>query len=519
MKHFNHVLFVLVFLLTSCVSSQQTDEVPEQISEIAVIEQPTNRELWSIDRASESLSDHHVVSQDRNYPLFPKINKPQSNKGVFFPVNYYYDTETIYTSESSLFSAFNFQSGQRKWQSEIDGFALGAGSETVFVLTNENDIYGLDKITGESKWRIILGSLFKNSNLYLHPKILNNGNGYVLIVTESSDNQQISQNWLLVIDEITGDVSLIPIQFEDYQPLLPIAFVDNVLIAQMNLKGISLSNEYVGVDIKDGSIVWNFFPDKTLYTFKIDIDMEVLFIKSNFADLIALDMITGNQIWAGSLLEVNPIVRNSQPLSDIVFAEYEILEKYILGETSDTIFVFDIKTGALINSIPVSPKRAVIYSGNKLVVYNLESHVLQGIDYLNGNILWEDSEPPIEPIEAGNDDEDVISVYMNYISYKDVIVIPGVGYQNIAIDSRTGKQLWALPIATINDMRQCVVYEDKLLCFGYGGLHLIDLYTGNEEIMQMSYGSYPESWWIEVINQTSFLVSYDRLYLFDLSFQ
>ena len=120
---------------------------------------------------------------------------------------------------------------------------------------------------------------------------------------------------------------------------------------------------------------------------------------------------------------------------------------------------------------------------------------MQGIDYLTGEILWQDDEVRWEHI------------YSDSYYYKDVIVVnhQGVG---LAIDQRTGNHLWE------NDSRIFLgIIEDKFLV----AWSLVDPITGEEQEIAITDRFYFTSYhYLELLENAIIISNFEKLMYIDL---
>jgi outer membrane protein assembly factor BamB len=89
-----------------------------------------------------------------------ELSKPHDNFIPVYPKSYAYDDRNIYlTQQDGYPAAYDINDGSELWVSNMDGYVVGCGQETVFVFTNNNRIYGLNKSDGQEKWKIIIDTL------------------------------------------------------------------------------------------------------------------------------------------------------------------------------------------------------------------------------------------------------------------------------------------------------------------------------------------------------------------------
>lgn len=500
----------LVEALKTKISSQSESSTDETATPFSQLndgdENLAGRERWAAEFNLPVYHDHDT-SNDYSKQLLPMITESNYPQQVFYGKGYAFDDRSFYLPhQAARIVSIDSMSGLIKWQSEIGGYVLAVGEETVFVFTGEDRIYGLDKNNGEVKWKIILELLFEEgTGLSIAPMMHRIDEKFVLILHSWSEWGNENAFWLLHVDEVDGANSLIQAK-ELSRGVTPLFFTDNLFIAEDEY-----SNTFMGINYADGRIIWQFKgPEseyRNLYIIDIDVQKNILYlfieysssvIGSGVSDLIAVDMMNGEPIWGGSIGDVN----NSLGIGVIYRNSCEIHEKYLICDTAifedpnrQILNIYDTKTGWLLNSI--IPERTFnhTYLGeNGLLVYYYDVGIMQGIDYLTGEILWQDDEVRWEHI------------YSDSYYYEDVIVVnhQGVG---LAIDQRTGNHLWE------NDSRIFLgLIEDKFLV----AWSLVDPITGEEQEIAITDRFAFTSYYLELLGNTIIISNYEKLMLIDL---
>lgn len=462
---------------------------------------------WSSEFSTFSLDyDQEETNRFSSY-LLPTITEMAHSQHYFFGRGYAFDESSFYfpSGRPGIISVDTL-TGSENWMSEIGGYVVAVGSETVFVLTSENRIYGLDKKTGEDIWKIFLEMLFdENTYLEITPLMHKQNDKYVMIIRTHKTSDE-SKFWLLQFNESTGDHELIQANSTLNGDYVPFYYLENLFIAN-NYP----NNSVVGVNYANGNLIWAIEkPTQNeghqLSIFHIEEDEKVLYLwhecysyESQYYDLLAVDMVSGNLVWGGSLSEIN---NYSAGLGNVFACDLREtflicnIEKY--DSDISHYDIYDRKTGQLLNSIVPERQNYTYLSENGLVVNYYEVGILQGIDYKTGEILWQD-------------DETELGQWRNYFIYEDIIVVKGSDLKYFAIDQQSGTQLW-----TRKSREFCGIIDSKFITSGYGSIIFIDSYTGEEqEIPEASFSC--DSGSIEYFGKTLILTDIWDLTVVDLN--
>ena len=136
------------------------------------------------------------ISTDSNYDIRKFFSNDeviyitQQDYYFYYPIGYALDLDYVYfpTDLANILS-INLQSGDVVWKSELQGYVLGVGKDTVFVLTGNNRVYVLNKSSGTDKWKILLEVLVDEIDyLSVYPKIIPLDEYYVLPVITDCPN-------------------------------------------------------------------------------------------------------------------------------------------------------------------------------------------------------------------------------------------------------------------------------------------------------------------------------------------
>lgn len=394
----------LVEALKTKISSQSESSTDETATPFSQMndgdENLVGKMRWTVEI---DLPNHYVspFTFDTYTPFYlPTVTQVNFYQQSFFNLGYLYDNTSFYLpSRGGRIVAVDIISGLEKWQSEIGGYVLAVGDDTVFVLTGEHRIYGLDKYNGEVKWKIILEMLFKEDTYISTASLMHKINDkYVLILQTSFYNPEEHNFWLMQIDENTGDYVFIQADPELGTDSDPFYYSENVIVVRKR-------DTFMGVNYEDGSIIWritkpeSYLDGGALVFVDMDIEEKILYlftevysgeIHNVIYDLIAIDMMTGDLIWGGSIGEVN----NSFGIG-IFDASCDILEKYLVcgthpfdDQNQDIYNIYDKNTGQFVNTFTPERWHHVYLSENGLIVEYSEVGIFQGIDYLTGEILW-----------------------------------------------------------------------------------------------------------------------------------
>jgi len=484
----------------SVFSFVQPEEVEDNLA---------GKERWAVGFGLPQHFDN-AISYTYSRRLLPRVTDANSSQQIFYGKGYAYDDTSFYLPSQGRIVAIDSISGLEKWQSETSGYVLAVGEDTVFVLTDEERIYGLDKKNGEVKWKIILELLFEEDTYIDTAAIMHKiEEKYVLILTThyyySVTNPSEHFFWLLQVDEKTGDYALIQAP-ELNSTEIPFFYSDNLIVAEQED-----TNTFMGINYANGKIIWQItrpegvYTDGFLHIVDIDIKEKILYLLSeNYSteirnvifDLNAIDIMTGNLIWGGSIAKIN----NSLGIG-IFDTSCDLLEKYLICKTSpfddqnEVVYnLYDRKTGQLLNSFTPERWHEIYVSENGLIVYYSEVGIIQGIDYLTGEVLWQD------------DEEEWSKLNRDYFYYEDVILVEDSNGNNLAIDQRTGNHLWT------KDDTLLGTFEDKFL-FRWC---LVDPISGEEQKISLNTKFGSDSL-IELSGRTLILSDFGILALIDLA--
>jgi len=201
------------------------------------------------------------------------------------------DDSVFAAAHEGQVSAFDIESGKRRWGTDLDvslsggvGYAVGQ----VLVATSEGEVYALDAGNGSVIWTANV-----SSEVLASPQ----GNGNIVAV-------QTIDNKLFVLDANTGDTLW---QHEDDAPLLTVRGTSSPLLTdRMVLAGFD-SGKLIAFNPENGSLIWEsrlaLPKGRTDLERMVDIDSQALLIDdviyaaSYQGRLGALSRGTGRSLW------------------------------------------------------------------------------------------------------------------------------------------------------------------------------------------------------------------------------
>ena len=430
-------------------------------------------------------------------PILPgKFNN--NDYQTLHPKGYAYDQQTVYLpSDLMRVTAVDLDSGMINWQSEMSGYVIGLGENTVFVYRDDNRLYGLDKSNGEEKWHIILNALVSDGELADPYLITINHMDTAIVPIRITKKFPAGYSLsFMYVNESTGNNYLIATNPEIAETVIPIAFIDGMVIATSEY-----DLYYYGINVDDGSIRWAIGDQYDDY-FHLDIaafdpDANILYLNPRYtasynADLIALDVLTGNMIWEGSLAEMNGI-RSSEFTPGLGSSNLYVTRDYVVSVYDNEVLVFQKEDGGLINTITPDRSFKAFISDSGMVLYYKDLRVYKGIDYVTGKELWQ---------------EDELTIYgWPFSSWyvDDIIMLRDDVNDLFAINQKTGDYLWSLDI---HGDQTFALYEDDMIYYDGKNLIFHNLHTGDtQEIFIDKYGyMLGNGGHIEILDDSSWLL-------------
>jgi outer membrane protein assembly factor BamB len=435
----------------------------------------------------------HGLLGGGSIPLLPgEIFTDSRSFELLYHKGYAYDHNAVYIpSDLAKIASIDIVNGKTIWQSDLEGEVFGLGKNTIFSYRNDNRIYGLDKNNGEEKWKIILDALVSETEkVYPFPFILNFQDKTIIPMNMTCLGDYTIR--FLYIDEVTGSNHLTECNADIQESVIPIAFIDGLVIAKSSY-GIF----YYGISVEDGSLRWSIgeeFADySALDILTYDAENNILFLIPRYvvndnADLISLNMTTGEKLWNGSLSEINDLTNFIPGFSSY---SLHITRDYIINVDLNQVMVFQIEDGALINTITPNRTFKAYVSESGLVLYYPDLGVLTGIDFATSEELWQ---------------EDELLIYnWPYYSWSagDIIMVRDKDANLVALDQKTGTQLWNSNIHA----DYYAIFEDKMIYFHGDNLIFLNLPTGiSQELYVEKYGSLVSHGHMEIVDENKWFL-------------
>lgn len=470
------MVIALAFIITFTTNLLGRDNDPIPSSDSKVVD-PTNS--ISFETAHPQNEDSKIIwhylfnpiniSNDFNYDIhrfFSHNNAfyiTQPGNYYYFPTGYAIDMNSAYfPSELTQIVSVDLQSGNMNWRSELSGFVLGIGDNTVFVLTSDDRIYGLDKKTGSEKWKIYLKLLVEENDYYsLYPQIIQLSESYYLpVVTDCPHGLSLR---FLKIDENSGESGYTRCNAEVDESLVPLLVLGDQLFAA--------NESFYNLNIEDGTVNWIIKSPRDisssldkLNVLDLDIDKGTFYYYTGMGsleDIYAIDIYTGNPIWPEGLIKRNGIK------TDYLAGEIYSVERFIILDSNlGIIYIFDKDDGLLINQIEAERKHEIYTAENGLIINYYDIGMKFGVDYASGVELWKDDETvPYQSSKVGG----------RFLHFQDVLLIPDEHKDQVAIDQKTGAKLWT---KDINHNEEFGFHNGYLVYFNGEALERINIQNG-----------------------------------------
>lgn len=423
-----------------------------------------NKIIWSflfnpINIATDFEYDIHKFFSDNNafYPT------QSDNYYYYYPTGYGIDTDSVYfPSELTNIVFVDLQSGNMNWRSELQGFVLGIGEDTVFVLTSDDRIYGLDKKTGSEKWKIYLKLLVEaDDNYSLYPQVIQLSESYYLpVVTDCPNGPSLR---FLKIEENSGQSGYTQCNAEADESLVPLVVLGDEIFAA--------DRSFYNLNIEDGSVNWIVRSPRDisysladLNVLDFDIEKGTLYYFTGWSpleDIYAIDIHTGNPIWSEGLIKGNNI-KTGYLDGDL----YSVDRFIILDSDLGIIYIFDKESGLLINQILAERKHEIYTAENGFIINYYDLGIKFGIDYVSGVELWKDDKT--EPYKSSQ-------VGRQFMCFQDVLFLPDEDRNLVAIDQKTGEELWVMDI---NLNEEFGFHNGELVYFNRETLERVNIQNG-----------------------------------------
>lgn len=406
--------------------------------------------------------------------------------------SYYVANGVLFFSDANQQpTAVDMQSGDKVWQSDMKATTIGLATNTLVVYRDDNRIYGLDKDTGQERWKVIVAGLVPDGQpLQPFPYIVP-GQGNITIPMLSRDNNSFDY-WniqFLNINETNGNTKL-----TEYNKVpnmdTPLAYSNGLVITQaLSIPngytgcrvGTKNTNSIAGVNPALGTETWIYVQPENSCLEVLDTDFpnSVMFVENygtaGFGseiptDLIALDTKTGRNIWGNGLLAKNNIVAFE--------GSYLFRQKYVYFVTPNDVYSFQKETGILISKF--SPERnfnAYFSENGGMVISYPELGTSNGVDLSSSQELWK------------NDD---LALADYLITVGDILVFQDKNTNEIlGLDQKTGQVLWKKFIQGYSDpfisiyANNFIIYNNVIFYKDaeFSRIYLLDPISGDNRII------------------------------------
>jgi outer membrane protein assembly factor BamB len=526
-------MFILACGLTSNLPSARTpsnnNNIPTKIITSAPIttstsittSTPERSIIWNWN-ASQFLFNWAGLRLPNYYPTDNNLHflsdeyKETNQPRLFYPKVYYYDETTLYAPNiNQQISAIDINTGNLLWQSDLTGYVIGLGLNSVLVYTKNNRIYGLDKSNGKEEWKIIIGLLLSENQESSPFPFSQEFQGEIIIPMNSGCGNYNNLRFLHITDETTGENWLSDCN-PDYEaePGTILAFVDGIFITtNSRWDGFENYANVTGYDPHNGSIIWkveeNAHDLLNIRIREFNTENKILYIQSyhnsglgeGVTDLLAIDVVSGDLVWGKGIFQLNGLDSYLRPNT---YTNFFLTKKLVYYYSDNEILVFQKNDGLLINKIPIERKFTPFFSENGMIVYYPELGIAQGIDPLSQDILWENDEFPSPNTERSLDN-------WNYNYYEDLIIFNLNGTSELfAVDQKSGDELWRSQIECNScDMILINKFGGSLIIGNVNDLWLMDLHSGDIRLANEGRSSTTDGIFIiETLDENSWILNY-----------
>lgn len=460
--------------------------------------------IWSVDHIQEfSLADNdrQIVGESllQHYDDITVLDTAGMDDNQFSPLiekGYAYDESAIYIKPRSGFVAsHDLKTGALLWEAASEGWIIGLGEETLFMYTDNNRIYGLDKHTGEERWKIIIDLLISDDEeINPFPYMFAYNGKQIIPVTYIYQTYSYSMRFLH-FDERTGDAYLTEKNPTIDFSIGPILYRDGLMV------GLSGDN-IIGLNVIDGSITWLFGDNdsdtRINYIGEYDPELNALIVKCdnwfNGTDwLSGIDLSTGQSIWD-----------SDQDLSQTTFVwpTIHIMDKTIYVEHTldyeDTVIdVYEKSSGKKINTLQIDRSFQLIPTESGMIIYYTDLEIAQGINAETGEMYWENDE---------------FSYDNWFYSYDDIAIINGADDITRGIDLITGKAVFESSDRLFDFMH---TFLDKYnLVYGLRGGMLVLRNLKTQELKEIDLGEGWEYWYpclLEIVDEHTWILAEEQI--------
>jgi len=493
-----YLLVLLVLLQVACIAFNGDERKPSIVDESdkateVAIHSPTKEIItpeivkeemvtpglsWFVAHGSNPMDPNwnlYHFSEPGTFNIFSAEQKSIQNYSKSLYQGYQYDDGVIYTVTPEGYPiAYDLDSGKEIWISEIAGKLIGTGLDSLYVYTNNNRVYNLDKRSGQEKWKIIIDLLVPADNACEPYPFVGFFAEKQFIPVHCRRPSGLSQEYslrFLRFDEGTGECAI-----TDTNPLIgltyPIYYHNGVLFTGRAGGGI-----LYGINVSDGSVKWQWDDSNAFIggvtasvgftNFIIDHDQHILyFVSHNQQDqhkLNAVNLMTGELVWGKQLYVTDKDFYNLLVLN---ISDQLIYVTHYRGD----IFVFDRKTGQLLNSEISDRSLYVLPTDRDMILYYSDLGIAQAVNSVTNELYWEDDD-----------------FWFNQFfgSYGDLVLLTDANADLIALDVPSGNYLWKVE-GSFGDSTRYVFFENKLIYFQKNdSLAWINLSTGENTVISL----------------------------------
>jgi outer membrane protein assembly factor BamB len=426
------------------------------------------------------------------YPLTVLNNKengPNENSITLREQSYFVDNGSVYFSDiNQKPTKIDLESGNLIWQSDIQGSILGLGKSIALVYRDDNRIYALDKSSGEEKWKVIIPALvsegtFRNIKPY-YSSIEYQDYIFVPVIVECGASSTDSLIFLQ-FNESTGFVNIT--SCIDTEKLL--AFSDGIFIASDTdgsgyTFGCSPDSIYIaGINPFDGRATWiESNENRCQIILEIDTQNNLIYINHPLGegkyDLYCINMKTGINAWGASIFAINNLLSSDYEVQFNSFMNFTLSKDIIIFNSEKEILVFQKNNGILVNRFPQERSYLTFLTENNgLIVHYPDLGIVQGVEPLTSQVLWENDE---------------LSLGDNLITVGDIILFEDKETHEVfALDPKTGDELWrqvlsgsCVPSLWPPTKNHFAKYTDSIIYKGcQNGIYSLNPHSGNEHLL------------------------------------
>ncbi len=372
-------------------------------------------------------------------------------------------TDKVVLSEGETISKWHFLNQNEKnkiphakisgWQQKAWDENVGEGISSSFIhlpapVIHEDMIYTLDsqlRLTKTSKTGDVIWDIHLRDTKDL-PAVASIGLAYYkgLIYAVSGDG-------VIYAVEPEGEI----IWQNDTNKILrsaPVIYDEKLFV-------LSANNELLALNIKDGSLVWNYKnmePETNLLGMGIPaVAKNTIVVPFSTGEIIAFDVKTGEPKWSNMLLSYrtfNKIADLGHVLASPVI-EGQVV--YLIGNAHQ-MGAFQLETGEAIFTQPIGGQSTPVISGDTLFMITNKDTVV-ALNKYNGNLIWEK--------DLYSKTQKQVQWFTPVMANNRLFIFSGEG-DRIIFDMKTGEEIskevsdkpFATPICYDNGV---LIYTDK----------------------------------------------------------